>query len=247
MAGLRVVSVCVEQDRCPNVMWVTRHALRIRWSHELILALRIDFPVNRCYAAVKRRMQSGRCILRPTRLPQPSPSDRRHCTGSALSHSLALEEEMLMKRIGIGALVVMMVAALCLSATAGKPVVQAHGELWTEIHLAGQYFDIQFAFSVKDRGTNDHGNISLRIFDHWTGKLVAVGISTDVFDVYQADDGWVYFTATFRVPRLDEDYYLPLHIGSYLFWARDGGGGGTGEFGMLGQLLPILKGKVTVK
>ncbi len=76
---------------------------------------------------------------------------------------------------------------------------------------------------------------------------MAVGISTDVFNVYQADDGWVYFTATFRVPRFDEDYYLPLHIGSYLFWPRDRGGGGADGFGMLGQLLPILKGKVTVK
>jgi len=152
-----------------------------------------------------------------------------------------------MRRIGIGALVVMLVASLCLPAIAGRSVVQAHGELWTEIHIARQYFDIQFAFNVQDRGTNDHGNISLRIFDHETGKLVAVGISARVFDVYQADDGWVYFTATFRVPRFDEDYYLPLHIGAYLFRAFDGGKGGADGFGMLAQTLPILKGKVTVK
>lgn len=152
-----------------------------------------------------------------------------------------------MKRIGIGALAVVMVVGLCLSTLAGKPVVQVHGELWTEIHIAGQYFDIQFASSVKDRGANDHGNISLRIFNHWTGKLVAVGVSTNVLDVCQAEHGWIVFTATFRVPRFDDDDDLPLHIGAYLLRARDEGKDGADGFGMLGQLLPILKGKVTMK
>jgi hypothetical protein len=141
----------------------------------------------------------------------------------------------------------MLAVGWCLSVTAGKPLVQAHGELWTEIHIAGQYFDIQFAFDVQDRGANDHGTISLRIFDHETGKLVAVGVSTRVFDVYQTNDDWVYFTATFRVSRFDDDYYLPLHIGSFLFWAFDGGKSGPDGFGMLGQVLPILKGRITVK
>ena len=149
-----------------------------------------------------------------------------------------------MRRVGALALIAVVGLALC--AVASKPVVQAHGELWTELHIAGQWFDIQFAFNVQDHGEEgDRGTISLRIFDHWTGKLVAVGVSTSVFDVYQ-DDAYVYFSAVMRVVRLDEEYYVPLHYPWFPFWALDGEDV-PDEFGMFGTTLLVHHGKVTAK
>ncbi len=44
-------------------------------------------------------------------------------------------EQASMRRVGALALIVFVGLALCAVAT--KPVVQAHGELWTELHIAG--------------------------------------------------------------------------------------------------------------
>ncbi len=151
-----------------------------------------------------------------------------------------------MRKIGIGALVLVTVIGLGLLAMAGKPLVRANGELWTELHIAGQWFEIQFTFNVQDRGEEgDHGTLSLRIFDHWTGKLVAVGVSTNVVDVLP-NEGWVCFSAAMRVVMQDEDYYVPIGYDLYPFRAFDGGDA-PDQFGMFGMLLPILSGHVTVK
>lgn len=151
----------------------------------------------------------------------------------------------MMRRNVVGVLVVILLIGLSLATLAAKPIVKAHGEFWTDIHIAGQWFDIQFAFNVQDRGQeNDHGALSMRIFDHWTGKLVAVGVSPRIVEVF-VDEGWVVFYAELRVTRFDEDYYLPLHYPLYEFRAFDGGD--SDQFMMFARPMPIYSGKIVIR
>jgi hypothetical protein len=102
---------------------------------------------------------------------------------------------------------------------------------------------MQFVFNVQDRGEDDHGHLSMRIFDHGTGKLVAVGITSGEMDVAIAGD-WVLITTALRTPYFDEDYYLPLPYDEFLFQAYDGGD--SDQFKLLAIPLPILKGGIVI-
>jgi len=148
-----------------------------------------------------------------------------------------------MKRIATVALVGLLLIGIAITAMAGKPLITAHGEFKTEFHIAGQWLDIQISFNVQDRGEVDHGNLSLRIFDHWTGKLVAVGLTYGEMDVYPIGD-WVFFASRVRMAYFDDDYYLPLHIDVFWFQAYDGGR--NDQFKLLNAPLPLLEGKIIV-
>lgn len=149
-----------------------------------------------------------------------------------------------MKRIASGVLVGFLLIGLGLPVLAGQPEVRAHGEFWADFHFAGQRFDMQFSFCVQDRGENDHGNLSMRIFDHWTGKLVAVGVTYGRMDVFTVGD-WVLFVSALRTTYFDEDYYLPLHIPEFLFQAYDGGM--DDQFKLMNAPLSILEGKIVIR
>jgi len=149
-----------------------------------------------------------------------------------------------MKRFAIVGLVGLLVIGIGLTTLAGKPLLRAHGEIETELHLAGQWFSIQLTFNVQDRGEDDHGNLSMRIFDNWTGKLVAVGITYGKMDVYPIGD-WVFFASPLRTTYFDEEYYLPLHLDVVWFQAYDGGA--DDQFRILNAFVPVLKGKISVK
>lgn len=138
--------------------------------------------------------------------------------------------------------VVVLLAIPSVGAMSAEPLATAHGEFWTDLHIFGQWYGMQFAFNVQDRGENerDNGSISMRIFDNWTGKLVAVVVSTDVQDVvYDADTGWISFSPILRVTRGD----LPaVPIG--VFQAYDDA---PDEFKMLNIPLPIHKGNIVIR
>ncbi|MBE0636247.1 hypothetical protein IH601_09645 [Candidatus Bipolaricaulota bacterium] len=151
-----------------------------------------------------------------------------------------------MRRVGVlGVVVAMLVLCVGSFVLAARPVAQAHGEFWTDLHIAGQWFDMQFAFNVQDRGAEgDHGTLSMRIFDHWTAGLVAVGVSTAIDDVF-LEDGWIVFYAVLRFPRFDDTYFLPLNLPLYEFRAFDGGDDDL--FKMLAVPLPIYKGNIVIR
>ena len=149
-----------------------------------------------------------------------------------------------MKRFAIVGLVGLLVMGIGLTTLAGNPLLRAHGEIKTELHLAGQWFHIQLTFNVQDRGEDDHGNLSMRIFDNWTGKLIAVCISHGQMEVYPIGD-WVFFATRIRTPFVDETYYFPFHIEEFWFQAYDGGA--DDQFRILNAFVPVLKGKICVK
>lgn len=153
------------------------------------------------------------------------------------------EEEIAMRNATIGVLVGLLLIGIGFSSFAAKPAVRAHGEFWTELHIANQWLDLQFAFNVRDQGEDDHGNLSMRIFDHWTGKLIAVGLSFGEMDVFVVS-GWVLFTTAMRTSYFDEDYYLPLPS-VILFQAFDGGE--DDQFKLFTAPLPVNKGKIVVR
>lgn len=148
-----------------------------------------------------------------------------------------------MRRIVCGVLVGMLVVGVCLTGLSAGPLLRAQGEFNTELHIAGQWLDIQIAFSVQDRGENDHGHLAMRIFDHLTGKLVAVGLSYGEMDVF-ADGDWVVFTTALRTPFFDENYYLPLHLDLILFQAYDGGA--DDQFKLFSLPLPV-DGRIVIR
>ncbi|UCF10371.1 MAG: hypothetical protein JSW65_01440 [Candidatus Bipolaricaulota bacterium] len=143
-------------------------------------------------------------------------------------------------------LVVVVLFASSLAAVCARPAVTAHGEFQSQFHIAGQWFEVQIAFNVQDRGdVGDRGNLSMRAFDHWTGKLVAVLVSEGEMDVF-LDGDWVLFTTALRPTFFDPDYYLPLHLfPAVTFQALDGGE--DDEFKVFLAPLPVEKGKIVVR
>lgn len=148
-----------------------------------------------------------------------------------------------MRQIVVGLLVGMLLIAIGLTALSAKPLLRARGNFWTELHFAGQWFDIHFTFDVHDRGEDDHGNLLMRIFDHEDGNLVAVGHSYGEMDVFVVGE-WVLFNTPIRTSFYDEDYFLPLQLPTLLFQAFDGGD--ADQFKLLNIPLVISKGKVVV-
>jgi len=82
-------------------------------------------------------------------------------------------------------LVLLLLVVVGLAAFSAKPLLTARGEFWTSKDIAGMSLEMQVAFNVKDRGDpeDDRGNISVRVFDKGSGKLIAVAVSSDVWDV----------------------------------------------------------------
>ena len=149
-----------------------------------------------------------------------------------------------MRRIVCGILVGLLVVGMGLAGLAARPAIRAQGQFWTELHIAGQWFDMQLVFNVQDRGEDDHGNLSMRIFDHWTGKLIAVGLSYGEMNVFGVGD-WVLFETPMRTSYFDEDYYLPFHYPLFLFQAYDGGD--NDQFKLFNTQLPVEKGKIVIQ
>ena len=149
-----------------------------------------------------------------------------------------------MRKAVVALFIALAVLTVAVTGFAGKPEIQAHGQLRTEISLAGVWFDVQIAFNVQDRGDRgDHGNLSMRIFHKEIGSLVAVGVSVGSMDVTESG-GWVIITTPIRVAFYDDTYYLPLHYPVYTFQAFDGGS--ADEFVLMGRWVPILKGKIVI-
>lgn len=149
-----------------------------------------------------------------------------------------------MKRVALGFLVGLLLVGVSFAAFAGKPLVRAHGELKTDLHFAGQWLDLHFSFNVKDCEDADQGNLSMRIFDHWSGKLIAVALSYGTIDVSVVGD-WVIIWSPMRTSFFDTDYYLPVHRDQILFQAYDGGN--VDQFKLFNVPLTIHQGKVIIR
>jgi hypothetical protein len=128
-----------------------------------------------------------------------------------------------------------------LAAVGAKPGATAHGQFQTELFFAGQWLDVQVAFNVQDRGEeDDHGSLSMRLFDHWTGELIGVVVSPEIWNVDLTPDGGVYFVASLRLAKGSAT--IPA---TGQFWVKDGGD--ADEFRMGPFVLPILKGGIAVR
>jgi hypothetical protein len=147
-----------------------------------------------------------------------------------------------MRRIVGGILVGVLLVGISFAGLSAKPLLIAHGEFWTDMHRWGQWYDIQLAFNVQDRGEEDHGSLSLRLFDHRTGELLDVFVSTEVFDVHIPEEGGVAFVARLRSVK----GLFPLPAAGISFWAYDGGGAEPDQFRMIGPL-PIYRGNIVIR
>ena len=103
--------------------------------------------------------------------------------------------------IPVGLLLLVMVGWSGFSA---EPLLTARGELWASVDFIGRSLEVHVVFNVKDRGDpeDDRGNLSIRVFDKASGKLLAVGISADVWDVKPVAAG-AAFMADMRVTAGD--------------------------------------------
>jgi len=82
-------------------------------------------------------------------------------------------------------LVVVLVAVSVVPVLAARPLHTAHGAFRAEFFFAGRALEFQVCFSVQDRGNaeEDHGSLSIRMFN-WEPDTSAVVLrATDVWDV----------------------------------------------------------------
>ena len=145
-----------------------------------------------------------------------------------------------MQRAGLVVMAVALAVAAGLSAAAAKPLISAHGELRGSLHLAGDALDLQIAFNVQGRGAEgDHGSISIRVFDQFTGKLAGVMVSTGIRFIEIMADGGVYFQAALRLAGGGTPPGPPW----WFFRVYDG----PDRFFLLGPEIPIDRGKIFVR
>ena len=126
-----------------------------------------------------------------------------------------------MRRHRTTMLVVLLAALASFSVVSIGASPSAHGSIYGKVLGLNEPY-VQFAFNVQDTGPepdDDRGTLSGRLFDPETGKLTAVLVSTDVFNVVVNSDGTIYFVATLR-PVVGE---LPTPQDTFQFYGHDGG------------------------
>ena len=126
-----------------------------------------------------------------------------------------------MRRHRTQVLVVLLAALLSFSVVSMSATPSAHGEIWGKV-LGFNQPDVRLAFNVHDTGPeleDDYGALSARLFDPATGKLTAVLVATEVFNVVVEPDGTIYFVATLQLVTGT----FPTSQRTIQFSAHDGG------------------------
>ena len=105
-----------------------------------------------------------------------------------------------MRRRWLVLLIGLIVVASGVVAVANGPLMMARGRFSARVHFAGMALEMRVGLNVQDHGPNgaDQGKLSVRVYEMYTGDLLAVLASSDVRDVMPWIDGMV-FTADMQV------------------------------------------------